>query len=97
MSVYPVAAPYGVRNDEVERLLRRVAAEHGAVVVERSVPDDLPLGVRWLVRPGEALADALVVTAAPGRVVVETQEPDGPWSSPRAGRFAARLGELLGE
>jgi hypothetical protein len=92
-----VPAPHGVGPDEVERLLRRVAAEHGAAVLQRHVPDDVPIGVRWLIRPADPGGGALVVTAAPGRVLVETAGTDAAWAAPRAGRFAARLAELLGD
>ena len=95
MTIHPVPVPRGVPTAEVERLLRRVAAEHGGVIVDRTMCDDVPLGVRWTVRSGDASAGVIVVTCAPGRVLVESRDARGAWAQPRAGRFAARLAELL--
>jgi len=95
VTVHPVPVPRGVGLAEVERLLRRVAAEHGAAVVRRETGTRGPLGVEWHVRTADPDAGVLVVVHAPGRLLVEAHDPLGRWAMPRAGRFATRLADVL--
>lgn len=94
----PVHAPPHVSADEVERLLARVAAEHGGVVAERIALDEPPAATRWLVRAPQLGRGTIEVTATPMRIWLAVDDRRDPvWAGPRAGSIARRLSELLAE
>jgi hypothetical protein len=94
----PVLAPPHVSADEVERLLQRVAAEHGGVITERLALDDPPAATRLTVRAPQLGRGAIEVTVTPMRVWLAVDDRRDPvWAGPRAGSIARRLSELLAE